>query len=82
MSEKDSTAAECWQENELTDEELEQVVGGMRQLGAALNELLNHSETIPSEIMYNIQSINQNSGTAGYSRQQVNPAAVMPGIVP
>ncbi len=64
---------------ELTDEELEQVVGGMRQTGAALKELLNRSETIPSEIMNNIQNTNQNAGSEGYSRQQVNPAAV--GIV-
>ena len=66
---------------ELTDEELEQVVGGMRQTGAALKELLNRSETIPSEIMNNIQNTNQNAGSEGYSRQQVNQAAVMPGSV-
>ena len=67
---------------ELTDEEMEQVVGGMRQTGAALKELLNRSETIPSEIVDNIQNTNQNAGSEGYSRQQVNPAAVMQGIVP
>ncbi|MCQ2362958.1 MAG: bacteriocin [Acidaminococcaceae bacterium] len=66
---------------ELTDEELEQVVGGMRQTGAALKELLNRSETIPSEIVDNLQSINQNASSEGYSRQKVNPAAVMSGSV-
>ena len=89
MSEKDSKKSEeeipqplnADKEIELTDEELEQVVGGMRQTGAALKELLNHSTTIPSEIMDNIQNINQNAGSEGYSRQQVNPAAVMPVIV-
>ena len=67
---------------ELTDEELEQVVGGMRQTGAALKELLNHSTTIPSAIMDNIQNIPQNAGSEGYPRQQANPAAVMPVIAP
>ena len=71
----------CTHNEELTDEELEQVVGGMRQTGAALNELLNRSKTIPSEIMDNILSNNPIGGTEGYSRQKVNEAAVMPGIV-
>ena len=60
----------------LTKKELEKVTGGMRQTGSALSGLLNRENLIPDDIMNNIMNNNVIGGSEGYSRQQVNPAAI------
>ena len=59
---------------ELSDDELEQVTGGTaRPLFQALNQLRQRPIEIPNSILQNTTSQNTaNSGTEGYSRQQVN----------
>ncbi len=63
---------------ELSDNELEQVTGGTaRPLFQALNQLLQRPIEIPNSILQNTTSQNTaNSGTEGYSRQQVNSLPV------
>lgn len=60
----------------LTKEELEKVTGGMRQTGSAVDELLNRKNAIRDDFMNNIMNNNVIGGSEGYSRQQVNPAAI------
>ena len=65
--------------DELTDDELEQVTGGTkRQLFQAVNQLLQRQNEIPDCIKQNIIGQNPQATSEGYSRQQVNPAAISP----
>ena len=49
---------------------------GMRQTGSAVDELLNRKNVIRDDFMNNIMNNNVIGGSEGYSRQQVNPAAI------